>query len=160
MHLGINDGDTRGAMPWDIYNRAAVICQIESKVGAENADAISAIEGGESAGPQYTALLAHPSVLRVASLLVHIFHLDASLLVHIFHLDEAVLFSSHSCPFLIPLPLASCPCPFPLLHLALSLPSPPRLHFNAHTIFIPPYPCLKHLLATPPSFPAPLTELC
>lgn len=64
MHLGINDGDTRGAMPWDIYNRAAVICQIESKVGAENADAISAIEGGESAGPQYTALLAHPSVLR------------------------------------------------------------------------------------------------
>ncbi|ORX41224.1 Pyruvate/Phosphoenolpyruvate kinase-like domain-containing protein [Kockovaella imperatae] len=46
MPLGINDGDHKdNALPWDIYNRSAVILQLESKKGADNADAIAAVEG-------------------------------------------------------------------------------------------------------------------
>lgn len=46
MFLGIHDGDHKNNdLPWNIYNRAAVICQIESKLGADNADAICKVEG-------------------------------------------------------------------------------------------------------------------
>jgi len=47
MHVGVNDGSTDGSLPWDVYNRAAVICQLESKLASENADEICKVEGGE-----------------------------------------------------------------------------------------------------------------
>ena len=48
MFGGVNDGNVEGVWPWEIYDRAAVILQIESKAGADNADAICQVEGGES----------------------------------------------------------------------------------------------------------------
>ena len=58
MFLGIHDGDHKeNNLPWDIYNRAAVICQLESKKGADNADAIAAVDGGECGGDDYATPL-------------------------------------------------------------------------------------------------------
>lgn len=46
--LGYNDAAPNGGNMIDVWDRAGVIIQIESKVGAENAQAIAAVEGGES----------------------------------------------------------------------------------------------------------------
>lgn len=49
MFLGFNDGDHKeNALPWELYNRAAVICQVESVEGAKHADEICQVEGGTS----------------------------------------------------------------------------------------------------------------
>jgi 2-keto-3-deoxy-L-rhamnonate aldolase RhmA len=45
--LGYNDAAPNGGNMIDVWDRAGVIIQIESKVGAENAQAIAAVEGGE-----------------------------------------------------------------------------------------------------------------
>ena len=42
--MGYNDGANGGAV--DVFNRAALIMQIESEEGAKNVDAIAAIDGG------------------------------------------------------------------------------------------------------------------
>ena len=47
MNLGVNDGDAQGAFPWDIWNRAAVLCQLEDGLAVENAAEIAQVEGGE-----------------------------------------------------------------------------------------------------------------
>ena len=47
MHIGVNDGDQHGALPWDIWNRAAVFCQLEDGLAVENAAEIAQVEGGE-----------------------------------------------------------------------------------------------------------------
>jgi hypothetical protein len=67
MHFGVNDGDNNGARAWDIYNRAAVICQLESGLGAENAEAICAVEGGELSGYQVLELVRQCSGTRSVS---------------------------------------------------------------------------------------------
>jgi hypothetical protein len=45
LAIGINDGVPHGKTPFDVWNNAAIIMQIESKLGCENAEAIAAIEG-------------------------------------------------------------------------------------------------------------------
>ena len=45
LAIGINDGVPAGKSPFDVWNNAAIIMQIESKVGCDNAEAIAAVEG-------------------------------------------------------------------------------------------------------------------
>ncbi|KAL7425115.1 hypothetical protein Q5752_000803 [Cryptotrichosporon argae] len=45
LFFGVNDGAPDGVDMPDIYHRAALILQIESVLGAENADAIAQVEG-------------------------------------------------------------------------------------------------------------------
>ena len=45
LAIGINDGVPPGKTPFDVWNNAAIIMQIESRLGCENAEAIAAIEG-------------------------------------------------------------------------------------------------------------------
>lgn len=45
LAIGINDGVPPGKTPFDIWNNAAIIMQIESKIGCENAEAIASVEG-------------------------------------------------------------------------------------------------------------------
>ena len=59
--MGINDGAAPGKLPYDVWNNAAVIIQIESQKGCENADEIAAVEGGKSipSTPFFALLLLH-----------------------------------------------------------------------------------------------------
>lgn len=45
LAIGINDGVPPGKTPFDVWNNAAIIMQIESKIGCDNAEAIAAVPG-------------------------------------------------------------------------------------------------------------------
>ncbi|ORY32005.1 Pyruvate/Phosphoenolpyruvate kinase-like domain-containing protein [Naematelia encephala] len=47
MLFGYNDGASGGGGGMEVWNRAAVILQIENELGAENADAMAAIDGAD-----------------------------------------------------------------------------------------------------------------
>jgi hypothetical protein len=46
--FGINDGSPDGQLVFDVWNQAAIIIQIESKLGCDNAMELAATPGGES----------------------------------------------------------------------------------------------------------------
>lgn len=45
LSIGINDGAPNGKLPFDVWNNAAIIMQVETVAGCANAEAIAAVDG-------------------------------------------------------------------------------------------------------------------